>query len=429
MYQHKLNSLSVWDERLVLTNLGFLVFFVFFGTSLPFQERTREVWQEESSNIVNQIVYTFLFLSSLPLLLTHYKALISFVIKEKFLTIFIFISLASAIWSDYSSISIKRSFMFFVVYLVILNAFVFAGFKKILKTLKIVFSIYLMVTFLTCFTIPAAIDPKFGTWRGIELQKNGLGQVGTFFLLFSLLFHDKKANRNSKIFNYLFSLLSVILIFMSGSSTAATAFLLVLFSFGILKFENLFRPLKFGRFISASAFTFAIASLIIVIIFGDQLLKLFPELFGKDLTFTGRTAIWEYVWSEIQKRPILGYGFGTYWIMGSSRLDVFKINQSHNSYLEIMLQLGFIGITILLFIVISFLYRAIKINDNKSLIACIAILTISFSEGILLQGRNEATFTFLFFYVLVSVSFFNANSYTQNEVESIPRNNRYSKNK
>ena len=36
---------------------------------------------------------------------------------------------------------------------------------------------------------------------------------------------------------------------------------------------------------------------------------LFTILFG-DPTFTGRTSIWAFVWSYIESRPWLGYGFG-----------------------------------------------------------------------------------------------------------------------
>jgi len=427
MNKNELKNPTSWGEKIVLINLAILTFFVFFGTSLPFQEYSAESWEHESTNIITQIVYTFLFLFSLPLLLTRYKDLINFVFQEKFLTILILLSLVSALWSDYSFLSIKRSFTFFVVYIVILNAFVFADFKKILKALKIVFSIYLIVTYLTCFTIPGAIDPKFGTWRGIEIQKNGLGQVGTLIFIISLMFYDKNSGRNARIFNYLFSLLSIILIFMSGSSTAIAAFFMVILSAGVFKIEKMLRPLKFGRFFSAIAAIYIVVSMIIIGLFGDQILELFPEIFGKDLTFTGRTYIWDYVLSEINKKPILGYGFETYWIMGSSRLNVFKVNQSHNSYLEIMLQLGSVGIIVLLSIVIAFLYRAIKLSENKSIIALITILTLSFSEGVLLRSRSETTFTFLFFYLLVSESFFRLDNSPQSKVEPISRYERNDK--
>lgn len=34
---------------------------------------------------------------------------------------------------------------------------------------------------------------------------------------------------------------------------------------------------------------------------------------GKDASLTGRTDVWEFVIDRIKDRPILGYGFGTFW--------------------------------------------------------------------------------------------------------------------
>ena len=61
----------------------------------------------------------------------------------------------------------------------------------------------------------------------------------------------------------------------------------------------------------------------IFLIFSSEIFGLIPGYFGKDMTLSGRVHIWEYVWTEIEKNLLLGYGFATYWIMGSSRIDIF----------------------------------------------------------------------------------------------------------
>jgi exopolysaccharide production protein ExoQ len=78
---------------------------------------------------------------------------------------------------------------------------------------------------------------------------------------------------------------------------------------------------------------------------------LFTFAFG-DPTFTGRTAIWSFVWSYIENRPWLGYGFGGFWSTGTSSpvmqagLWWMKdlINQSHDLYVDLLLQGGCVAL-------------------------------------------------------------------------------------
>lgn len=63
------NNKTNWIANLALLNFIILVFFTLFGTDLPFQESTLDAFETENTNIVNQILYTFLFLSSLPFIL------------------------------------------------------------------------------------------------------------------------------------------------------------------------------------------------------------------------------------------------------------------------------------------------------------------------------------------------------------------------
>jgi O-antigen ligase len=80
---------------------------------------------------------------------------------------------------------------------------------------------------------------------------------------------------------------------------------------------------------------------------------LFTFLFG-DPTFTGRTAIWSFVWSYIEKRPWLGYGFGGFWSTGTSSPAMQAglwwmkdlINQSHDLYVDLLLQGGCVALVL-----------------------------------------------------------------------------------
>jgi exopolysaccharide production protein ExoQ len=72
---------------------------------------------------------------------------------------------------------------------------------------------------------------------------------------------------------------------------------------------------------------------------------------GRDMTFTGRTEIWKAVLAE-GSDPLFGTGCDSFWLGDrSERLSAkyyFHLNEAHNGYLEVYLNTGLIGLTLLL---------------------------------------------------------------------------------
>jgi O-antigen ligase len=97
----------------------------------------------------------------------------------------------------------------------------------------------------------------------------------------------------------------------------------------------------------------------------------FPELatrVGKDATMSGRFKIYEEVWIAILKKPILGYGLGGFWFPGSlesQRLALTigwaNIGYSENGFLELALQIGLLGVALLLAMMGTAVVRAVKL--------------------------------------------------------------------
>ena len=145
-HKDKVKGISLNIDNLILLNFTVLVFFTFFGTKLPFQEISPEdTFKSETTNIVNQILYIFLFLSSIVVVIARFITILRFIKKEKYLSLFILLCLVSAVWSDYHIISFKRSFQLLSVYIVVITALLFTEPSKLLKVLKIIISLYLLV--------------------------------------------------------------------------------------------------------------------------------------------------------------------------------------------------------------------------------------------------------------------------------------------
>jgi len=86
----------------------------------------------------------------------------------------------------------------------------------------------------------------------------------------------------------------------------------------------------------------------------------FTAAIGKSSTFSGRTVLWKAL-LEIDTNPILGTGFESFWL--GKRLQqlegifFFVPNEAHNGYLEIYLNLGLIGLAVLIGLLIATFWR------------------------------------------------------------------------
>jgi O-antigen ligase len=75
---------------------------------------------------------------------------------------------------------------------------------------------------------------------------------------------------------------------------------------------------------------------------------------GRDVTLTGRTEIWSALMPSIYQQPLLGYGFYAFWLglTGESgnviRTVHWFFGYAHNGMLEIVLQLGIVGLGLFL---------------------------------------------------------------------------------
>jgi O-antigen ligase len=77
---------------------------------------------------------------------------------------------------------------------------------------------------------------------------------------------------------------------------------------------------------------------------------------GKDPTLTGRTAVWDLVIS-LNHNFLFGTGFESFWL--GPRLDkVWSVywwhpNEAHNGYIEVFLNLGWMGLALLILLIIT----------------------------------------------------------------------------
>jgi len=117
------------------------------------------------------------------------------------------------------------------------------------------------------------------------------------------------------------------------------------------------------------------------------------QLYGKDPTLTGRTKIWSSVLTAIRAKPLTGYGFGGVWVDPSKeptrsilhRIG-FVVFHSHNGALELMIELGIIGLVLYFGVFIAVLdggCRILRANPaigRLVLAYCMFVFISSFTE-------------------------------------------------
>ena len=75
-------------------------------------------------------------------------------------------------------------------------------------------------------------------------------------------------------------------------------------------------------------------------------------LIGRDMSFTGRLPLWEMSLQAARVHPLLGYGYNGFWTDDSRAVQyiwamiTWKAPSAHNGYLDIVLQIGLIGLVV-----------------------------------------------------------------------------------
>ncbi|HEX5756303.1 MAG TPA: O-antigen ligase family protein [Arenimonas sp.] len=216
-------------------------------------------------------------------------------------------------------------------------------------------------------------------WHGLSSHKNGLGDIACVGLIF--WFHAWRCRDVRGLHAALGIGVSLACLLLSRSSTSliAAAFTLCFLALFLHFPRDLRRFMPyFATIFVLTLLAFSIA--MIDIVPGSQLLlKPVAMLTGKDLSFTGRTVIWFITSEHIQLQPLMGSGYGAYWtgpIAGTAsyefvRLMNFYPGSAHNGYLDVLNDLGVVGLLVLLGYLLVFLVQSLRLlrvdRDQASL--------------------------------------------------------------
>ena len=275
--------------------------------------------------------------------------------RHKWLVFLFVYMLASTFWSDFTLIALRR----WVREIIILPmAFLLMSEYNPRHALASMLrrTAYILVPFsVLLIKYYPALGRVYGRYSGVEMwtgvtgQKNHLGRlclISIFFLLLALYKRWRERSRTSRNRYQAWAdgfviVLSLYLLKGSDSSTSQVTLLLGLTSFfGLQLLRRLSLPVPQFGLIGVVIFFMAFG--VATPFMGGANVAGLSSSLGRDSTLTGRTEVWDDVLPARQERPLLGYGLGSFWT--DARRKFYDIPTSHNGYLDILLELGEVGL-------------------------------------------------------------------------------------
>jgi exopolysaccharide production protein ExoQ len=296
----------------------------------------------------------------------------SFVSKNWPIVLFYLFLLVSVLWADSPLVSFKRWFKEvgnLIIVMVILTenspwqAFtaVFVRCSYLLIPLSIVFVRYFPL-------LGRRYRPHSGELEviGVADQKNSLGAmilVFSLMIIWDLLANKPPAKKGRDRVGFALRvgilILGIYLLNLSDSKTSMVCLALggsILATTRIPVLKNTVRRLGLW-----------ILGLIVLFNASDAFLNLkegFVKNLGRDMTFTNRTEIWCDI-TQLNTDPLVGTGYWSFWSDRSylSKLPDWIPHSAHNGYLEIYIDGGYVGVSLL---VILLGVTALRINREMA---------------------------------------------------------------
>lgn len=191
-------------------------------------------------------------------------------------------------------------------------------------------------------------DVNAGLWRGLWYEKNQMGALMVYGSLAALSAAILSPPRRKLWIATL--ILCIGLGLMTRSATTLICLVLVLGGTAAL---SLMGKGPAAAVASVWAGVTGLLTLAAVYYLAPQALL---GVVGKDATFTGRTAIWAGVLRDSAERPLTGFGYAAFWARDSAPAKWMRaqlqwyVPHAHNSWFDVLIQLGQIGLVIFIII-------------------------------------------------------------------------------
>jgi exopolysaccharide production protein ExoQ len=355
----------------------------------------------EEGNPLDRAISSALILLTIGILMSRSFKWGSFFARNLALVAFVVFALVSICWSDFPFVALKRWFRDLGNYLVIL---VVLSDPRPLEAVRVVLrrlSYFLVPLSILLIKYYSELGRHYSVWTGTveyvgaATSKNMLGLVcmisGLYFFWDTVMRWPERKQRRTKqiiLVNVAFIAMTLWLLNQAHSTTSSVCLFLGCLVIAAAHSKVFRRNPAFLKALIPASFC-----LYLILDFGLDMNGSMARAVGKDPTLTDRTKIWAFVLG-MHTNPLVGTGYQSFWL--GDRLQWFwqnsglgHLNEAHNGYLEVYLELGLIGVALLIgFLVASYrtICRMLAMKSSLAVFGLAAWLALVF------YNMSEAAF-------------------------------------
>jgi O-antigen ligase len=272
---------------------------------------------------------------------------------------------SSVLWAFRPEISFTR----FVQQVMVLTSIVLPGMLAVRTAdlMRGVFLCFALGAILNIFFVlgnPLSVVNQYGGYPGYFTGKNYLGEFSAVAFLLALYEMCHPGLRRAS--GIIIAVIATLLLFLADSKTALGLSLIVPCLAGLTLIIRKITRISPAIILLSIPLCYAVLSSVS----SFNMNRLSYMLYG-DSTFTGRTIIWDFASYEIAKRPLLGWGYQSFWLVGSDAPSVIEapgfvkdMPNAHNGYYDTTLEMGYVGYTFLIIFIIATLHAVGRIADR-----------------------------------------------------------------
>jgi exopolysaccharide production protein ExoQ len=242
-------------------------------------------------------------------------------------------------------------------------------------------------------------------YPGYFLGKNYLGECAAIAILLAL--HEMVYPGLRRALGIIVVVIATVLLFLSDSKTALGLAFVAPFLARLTLITRKIMRISPAIILLSIPFCFAVLSSVSNFNMG----RISYMLYG-DSTFTGRAIIWDFAQYEIARRPLLGWGYQSFWLVGPDAPSIVEapgwvktMPNAHNGYYDTMLEMGYVGHALLVIFIIASLHAIGRVADRDParawLVLSLALYIIlwNYLESLWMRGFE---FLWVVFLILVA---------------------------
>lgn len=266
----------------------------------------------------------------------------------------------SAGWSEFPMITLRRSVTLTVCIMFGVYCSIEVGLRRMINIVAQTMLILGALSVLTYFALPGvghdSSEGYSAAMRGVFSQKNPAGEamlLGIICVCHNILLGRGKAVRHYVSIGFLLLCIGLTL----SATSLMISFLTIAAAVTVRTWKTPWRPV-------ALFFAATVTALVMFLLIFD--VDLLFALMQRDSSFTGRLPLWIQSFHIAFEQPILGFGYSAFWVSDSPivqylwRMVGWEAPSSHNGYLDIMLQIGVVGLALYVAVWSGMIVRSVK---------------------------------------------------------------------